>query len=104
MRLVDADVQELSAEANSGDIAFEAASGSLRSARIRTSSGDVSLRLPSDSSFDVEADQSSGDMDVRFSDGSVVNHRDRIVGYRHGSGGAHIQVRTSSGDLTVSPS
>jgi putative adhesin len=103
-RLVEADLQELSAEANSGDIAFEAAGASLRQARIRTSSGDVSLRLPSDSSFDVEADQSSGDMDVRFSDGSVVNHRDRTVGYRHGSGGAHIRVRTSSGDLTVSPS
>ena len=102
-RLVDADVQELSAEANSGDVAFEAAGASLREAKIRTSSGDVSLRLPPEASFDVEADQSSGDMDVRFSDGSVVNHRDRIVGYRHGSGGAHIRVRTSSGDLTVSP-
>jgi len=104
LRLVDADLQELSAEANSGDVSFEAAGTSLHDARIRTSSGDVSLRLPSTSSFDVEADQSSGDMDVQFSDGSVVNHRDRVVGYRHGSGGAHIRVRTSSGDLVVSPS
>ncbi len=104
VRLVDADLQELSAEANSGDVAFEAAGASLRQARIRTSSGDVSLRLPSDASFDVEADQSSGDMDVRFSGGSVVNHRDHVVGYHRGSGGAQIRVRTSSGDLTVSPS
>jgi hypothetical protein len=104
LRLVDADLQELSAEANSGDIDFESSGASLREARIRTSSGDVSLRLPSESSFDVEADQSSGDMDVRFDGGSVVNHRDRIVGYRHGTGGARIRVRTSSGDLTVSPS
>ena len=104
LRLVDADLQELTAEATSGDVAFEAAGAGLKDARIRTSSGDVSLRLPADSSFDVEAEQSSGDMDVRFSDGSVSNHRDRVVGYRHGSGGAHIRVRTSSGDLTVSPS
>ncbi len=104
LRLAEADLQELSAEATSGDVAFEAAGTGLKDVRIRTSSGDVSLRLPAGSSFDVEADQSSGDMDVAFSDGSVVNHRDRVVGYRHGSGGAHIRVRTSSGDLTVSPS
>ncbi|HYX19572.1 MAG TPA: DUF4097 family beta strand repeat-containing protein [Thermoanaerobaculia bacterium] len=103
VRLVDADLQELSAEASSGDVAFEAAGASLREARIRTSSGDVSLRLPSESSFQVEADQSSGDMEVNFDGGSVVNHRDRVVGYRHGTGGARILVRTSSGDLTVSP-
>ncbi|MGE5413078.1 MAG: DUF4097 family beta strand repeat-containing protein [Syntrophomonadaceae bacterium] len=104
LRLTEADLQELSAEATSGDVAFEAAGSGLKDARIRTSSGDVSLRLPAESSFDVEADQSSGDMDVSFPDGSVVNHRDRIVGYRHGSGGAQIRVRTSSGELTVSPS
>jgi hypothetical protein len=53
--------------------------------------------------FDVDADQSSGDMNVRFSDGTEVSHRDRVVGYHHGSGGAHIRVHTSSGDLTLSP-
>ena len=103
LRLAEADLQELSAEATSGDVAFEAAGASLRDVKIRTSSGDVSLRLPAESSFDVEADQSSGDMEVAFADGSARRHRDRIVGYRHGSGGAHIRVRTSSGDLTVSP-
>lgn len=104
VRLVEADLQELSAQANSGDVAFESSGAALREVRIRTSSGDVSLRLPSESNFDVEADQSSGDMDVQFDGGSVVNHRDRVVGYRHGTGGARIRVRTSSGDLTVSPS
>lgn len=104
LRLSEADLQELSAEATSGDVAFESAGASLKDARIRTSSGDVFVRLPAESSFDVEADQSSGDMDVSFADGSAVRHRDRIVGYRHGSGGARIRVRTSSGDLTVSPS
>jgi hypothetical protein len=59
--------------------------------------------LPDGAAFDVEAEQSSGDMDVRFRDGSSVQHGDRIVGYHRGSGGAQIRVRTSSGDLTVSP-
>ncbi|HTY43192.1 MAG TPA: DUF4097 family beta strand repeat-containing protein [Thermoanaerobaculia bacterium] len=104
VRLLDAELQELSAEASSGDVEFDSIGAALKDARIRTSSGDVRLRLPESSAFDVDADQSSGDMDVRFSNGSEVSHRDRIVGYRHGTGGAHIRVRTSSGDLTVSPS
>ncbi len=103
IRLTDADLQEFSARASSGDVTFEAAGTGLRDARIRTSSGDVSLRLPEGMSFDVDADQSSGDMDVRFSDGTEISHSDRVVGYRRGSGGAHIRVRTSSGDLTISP-
>jgi len=103
LRMSDADLEELQAEASSGDITFDATGLGLREVGIQTSSGDVSLRLPSKLSFDVDADQSSGDMDVRFSDGAEVNHRDRLVGYRRGTGGARIHVRTSSGDLTVSP-
>lgn len=102
-RLDDADLEELSADATSGDIAFGASGTRLKDVRIRTSSGDASLRLPQGASFDLDADQSSGDMDVRFSDGSSVEHGDRVVGFRRGSGGARIRVRTSSGDLTVSP-
>ena len=103
VRLTDADLQEFSAQASSGDVTYEAAGTGLRDARIQTSSGDVSLRLPEGLGFDVDADQSSGGMDVRFSDGTEVSHSDRVVGYRRGSGGAHIRVRTSSGDLTISP-
>jgi hypothetical protein len=103
IRLTDADLQEFQAEASSGDVTLEATGLGLREVGIRTASGDVSLRLPSNLSFNVDADQSSGDMDVRFSDGAEVNHRDRVVGYRRGEGGARIRVRTSSGDLTVSP-
>ena len=103
VRLVDTDLVELSAEATSGDIAFESSGARLKDVRIRTSSGDVSLRLPTGAPFDVDADQSSGDMDVRFDGGSSISHGDKIVGYRHGTGGAHIRVRTSSGDLTLSP-
>jgi hypothetical protein len=103
VRLVDADLEELASEATSGDLAFENEGARLKDVRIRTSSGDVTLRLPSGAAFDLEADQSSGDMEVRFSDGTSTRNDDRVVGYRRGNGGAHIQVRTSSGDLTVSP-
>jgi DUF4097 and DUF4098 domain-containing protein YvlB len=103
LRLSDADLQEFQAEASSGDITFEATGLGLREVGIRTSSGDVALRLPSNLQFDVDADQSSGDMDIRFSDGEEVSHRHRLVGYRRGTGGARIHVRTASGDLTVTP-
>jgi hypothetical protein len=42
-------------------------------------------------------------MEVGFSDGTAVRHRDTMVGYHRGTGGARIQVHTSSGDLSVSP-
>ncbi len=103
VRLVDADLEEFSASATSGDVSFDAAGSALKQVRITTSSGDVSLRLPSNASFDIDASQSSGEMEVGFSDGTAVRHRDTVVGYRRGSGGARIQVRTSSGDLSVFP-
>jgi hypothetical protein len=103
VRLVDADLEQFTARATSGDVAFEAAGNALKQVRITTSSGDVALRLPSNAPFDVEANQSSGDMEVGFSDGTPVLHRDTMVGYHRGTGGARIQVHTSSGDLSVSP-
>ena len=103
VRLVDADLEEVSAEATSGDVAVESTGARLKDVRVRTSSGDVSLRLPAGAAFDVDADQSSGDMVVGFSDGTAVRRHDTLVGYRHGSGGAHIRVRTSSGDFSISP-
>jgi hypothetical protein len=101
--VVDADVEEFVAEATSGDVALESSGERLKDVQIRTSSGDVSLQLPAGAAFDLEANQSSGDMEVRFSDGSMVNHHGKAARYHRGSGGAHIRVRTSSGDLTVSP-
>ncbi len=102
-RLVDADLEEFSAEATSGDVSFDAIGSRLRDVRIKTSSGDVTLRLPADAAFDVDAHQSSGDMRVSFEDGAAVRRRDSMVGYRHGNGGAHIRVTTTSGDLVISP-
>ncbi len=103
VRLVDADLEEFSAKATSGDVALQAIGSALKQVRITTSSGDVSLRLPAAAAFEVDADQSSGDMEVGFSDGVSVKRHDSMVGYRHGSGGARIRVKTSSGDLTISP-
>lgn len=102
-RLADADLVELSAKATSGDVGLEASGGRLKDVQIRTSSGDVALELPADSAFDLEASQSSGDLDIRFSDGSYASERSKSVAYHRGSGGARIRVRTSSGDLTVTP-
>jgi hypothetical protein len=42
-------------------------------------------------------------MEVGFSDGAAVRRRDTLVGYKRGTGGARIHVRTSSGDLSVLP-
>lgn len=104
VRLVDANLEEFSAKATSGDVALQAVGSGLKQVRITTSSGDVHLRLPAAAAFEVDADQSSGDMVVGFSDGESVNRHENLVGYRHGAGGARIRVKTSSGDLTISPS
>ena len=103
VRLLDADLEEFSAKATSGDVAFSAAGSALKQVRITTSSGDVSLHLPSNAAFEIDASQSSGEMEVGFSDGTAVRHRATLVGYRRGTGGARIHVRTSSGDLSVFP-
>jgi DUF4097 and DUF4098 domain-containing protein YvlB len=99
----DAVIEQFTAEATSGDISLQSAGSRLQDVRITTSSGDVTIRLPIDAAFEVGASQSSGDMSVGFSDGTEVRRRDRLVGYRHGQGGARIHVRTSSGDLSISP-
>ncbi|HEY2797818.1 MAG TPA: DUF4097 family beta strand repeat-containing protein [Thermoanaerobaculia bacterium] len=103
VRFLDADVEEFTAEATSGDIELEDVGARLRSVDVSTSSGDVTLRLPTDASFDASARQSSGGMSVGFSDGVSVEKHDNLVGYRRGDHGARIRVRTSSGDLSISP-
>jgi DUF4097 and DUF4098 domain-containing protein YvlB len=102
-RLENAELEDLASTSSSGDLTLESVGSDLRDVRIRTSSGDVSLRLPAGASFEVNADQSSGDMVVGFPDGTLVQRRGTLVGYRRGSGGARIRVETSSGDLRVSP-
>lgn len=99
-----ADVEEFSAEASSGDVALRLDGSSLKSIDVITSSGDVSLRLPSDEAFDARADLSSGDVNMGFADVTETRHgQRRALDYQRGTGGASIHVKTSSGDLTISP-
>jgi hypothetical protein len=98
-----ADIQEFHGETSSGDLVLEAEGSRLKEIRAQTSSGNVTLRLPRDASFDASADQSSGDMEVGFSDGEAIRHRDKLVAYKRGNGGARIRVETSSGDLEIGP-
>jgi DUF4097 and DUF4098 domain-containing protein YvlB len=71
--------------------------------RIDATSGDVLLRLPRDASFQADANLSSGDIRIDYGDvHPPVDERNRGV-YRHGTGGADIRVKTTSGNLTIEP-
>ena len=98
-----ADVEEFSAEASSGDVALRLDGKRLKAIDVTTSSGDVSLRLPSDEAFDARADLSSGDVNIGFADVTEIRQGRRNLDYQRGTGGANIHVKTSSGDLTISP-
>ncbi len=98
-----ADIEEFSAEASSGDVALRLQGSRLKAIDVTTSSGDVSLRLPSDEAFDARADLSSGDVNMGFADVTEIRHGRRALDYQRGTGGASIHVKTSSGDLTISP-
>jgi hypothetical protein len=102
-RFLDADVEEFSAEATSGDIELEDVGADLKAADVSTSSGDVTLRLPRDASFDASARQSSGDTTMGFRDGVSIEQYGRQFAYHRGDHGAKIRVRTSSGDFALEP-
>ena len=102
-RIEDADVGELDAESSSGNIDLDERSARLKRVSVRASSGDIGIRLPRDAAFDAAAEQGSGDMDVGFTDGTSRLRGDEMTGYRRGSGGASIRVRTTSGNLRIEP-
>ena len=104
VRVEEADLVEYRADSSSGDLTLEDETARLKDVRAHTSSGDVALRLPSEAAFDAAADQSSGDMSVSFQGGAETRKHDKLVGYRRGTGGAHIHVETSSGDFSLEPS
>ena len=103
VRLHDAEIGEFSGRATSGDIEVELRSPGLTQFAARVSSGDVILRLPGESAFQASVRQTSGDFRVRFHGGERFIAEDRTVGYRLGSGGAKIDVDTTSGDFTIAP-
>ena len=102
-RILDADIGELDAESSSGNIELDERGSRLKRVTVEASSGDVEVRLPGDAAFDAEAEQGSGDMEVGFRDGAARRRGDEIAGYRRGSGGATIRVRTTSGNLRINP-
>jgi hypothetical protein len=102
-RLHDAEIQEFSGRASSGDIEVDLRAAGLAQFEARSSSGDVLLRLPRDATFSASVHQTSGDFHVRFRGGERVVREDQTTGYRVGSGGARIDVETTSGDFTIAP-
>ena len=69
--------------------------------RVESGSGTVDLKLPSEAAFDLYARSSSGRIDVEHpltTQGSIGNHevRGKVRG-----GGYLVEVRTSSGEITV---
>ena len=100
--LRDADLQELDSRATSGNGEVDQRTARLASRRVEATSGDVVLRLPRDASFRADARHTSGDVQVDF--GNVISEpREEPSSFRHGTGGAQIRVKTTSGNLTISP-
>jgi Putative adhesin len=99
----DADIVDLEASATSGNVEIDDRGSRLARVRIDATSGDVVLRLPRDASFQADANLSSGDIRIDYGDvHPPVDDQNRGV-YRHGTGGAEIRVKTTSGNLTIEP-
>ena len=90
----------LTARSGSGDIQ---ADGHLTgAAMLGSGSGDIKLRLTPDAQFNLEASTGSGDIHVGFPNAPQQNDTSRhhLTGPVNG-GGAPLEVRTGSGDVTI---
>ena len=90
----------LTARSGSGDIQ---ADGHLTgAAMLGSGSGDIKLRLTPDAHFNLEASTGSGDIHVGFPNAPQQNDTSRhhLTGPVNG-GGAPLEVRTGSGDVTI---
>ena len=90
----------LTARSGSGDIQ---ADGHLTgAAMLGSGSGDIKLRLTPDAHFNLEAYTGSGDIHVGFPNAPQQNDTSRhhLTGPVNG-GGAPLEVRTGSGDVTI---
>ena len=68
---------------------------------LASSSGGISIRLPRGFGFDLDVETSSGDIEIDYpitTQGSI--RRNRLQGQVNG-GGVEIQLRTSSGSITI---
>ena len=90
----------LTARSGSGDIQAE---GHLTgAAMLGSGSGSITLRLTPDAHFNLEASTGSGDIHVGFPNAPQQNDNSRhhLTGPVNG-GGAPLEVRTGSGDVTI---
>ena len=90
----------LTARSGSGDIQAE---GHLTGpAMLGSGSGSIKLRLTPDAHFNLEASTGSGDIHVGFPNAPQQNDSSRhhLTGPVNG-GGAPLEVRTGSGDVTI---
>ncbi len=91
---------ELSVHTSSGDVRATWRSLPAESnVKVRTSSGDVTLRLPAAVTPAGTLDSSSGTIHCDFP--GSWSRRERTFALAAPSGGVGVEVRTSSGDITV---
>lgn len=74
---------------------------SVHQIRMKSANGDLSLVVPRGAGFTIDASTSSGDMNSNLQ--LPIHERDSgaTVHARVGSGGANVQLETSSGDIDV---
>ena len=86
--------------ATSGDVTIGMAALERR-VRIDVSSGDVVLELPPEVGFDARLEVGSGHIRSDFSIiGKITGRDDDVVGKANG-GGVPVEIRTTSGDITL---
>jgi hypothetical protein len=101
--LRDSDIEELETRSTSGDVDVDQKSTRLAQARLDATSGDVLIRLPGEASFEVDTNTGSGDVHIGYPEVVSERHGHDPSVYRHGTGGALIRIKTSSGNLTIRP-
>ena len=92
---------EVKVENSNGMVEYHAGN-KLGAIDITNSRGDVQLTLPTKSSFEVTADARRGDIQSDF-EGISVNesHNDHTASGTVGSGGPHIRINDTNGDISL---
>jgi DUF4097 and DUF4098 domain-containing protein YvlB len=70
------------------------------SSSIKSTAGNVRLTLPFDSAFDADIATTSGNISTDFGIEATTIGDDRVVGTVNG-GGPTLEIKTSSGDVTL---
>jgi len=90
----------LGTDSGSVDASFDRMT-SVHEVRLDSASGDLSITVPRGAGFTIDASTSSGSMDSNLK--LPIQERDSgaTVHAQVGSGGANVQLETSSGDIDV---